>query len=117
MATKLNAGTATYSNFYPEIMLCVDHNDTAAPTSTELFYQQGKKVKTGILSCTKWIYYKLHQTCQQLIYSGLASGYSVPGKRNSYINFDNNGGPHYGLKYSIGMPGLGTVASDFCIKI
>ena len=47
-ATTLNSGATTNFNFYPDIFICVDHNDSQLPTSTELFFQQGKKVKTAI---------------------------------------------------------------------
>ena len=63
-------------NFYPDIFICVDHNDSSTPTSSELFFQQGKKVKVGVLKPDSWTYYRFHPTPQQLIYSGLVSAYA-----------------------------------------
>ena len=46
--TTLNSGQTTNFNFYPDIFICVDHNNAATPTRSELFLQQGKKVKVGL---------------------------------------------------------------------
>ena len=101
--TTLNNSTSTNFNFYPDLYICVDHNDSTAPSSNELFLQQGKKVKVGLLKPDSWVYYRFHPSPQQLIYSGLVSAYSVQ-TRNPFINVENNAVPHYGLKWCIGMP-------------
>ena len=102
--TTLNSGTTTNMNFYPDIYIAVDHNDSQTPTGPELFLQQGDKVKVGLLKPDYWVYYRFHPTPQTLMYSGLVSAYSIQGKKNPWINTDNTAVPHYGLKWMIGMP-------------
>lgn len=116
--SRLNVTTGPAAmNFYPEIHFCVDHNDANAAGSVEEFLQMGPKVKTCILKPNTWVWYKFHPTIQQLIFSGLSSAYSIPGSKNPFINCTNDGAPHYGLKYAIGMPGLGSFTQDCYLEV
>ena len=69
--TTLNSGTMMNFNFYPDIYICVDHNDSQTPTAPENFLQQGDKVKVGLLKPDSWVYYRFHPTPQTLLYSDL----------------------------------------------
>ena len=118
--TKLNVTTGpTACIFYLElyVRLSVDHNDTTTITNVKYMLQYGSKCKTCLLRPNRWAYYRFHPTVQQLIYSGLASGYAIPSKHNPFLNTDNTSVPHYGLKYAVGCSGLGSFTNDMYFEI
>jgi len=117
-ATALNTSTSNASNWFPELTCCVDHNDATNPTSNEQILQLGKKVKQALLKPNAWTYYSFHPSAQYLMYSGVVSGYSTsPTTKNPFINCDNDAVPHYGFKYSIGIPGISTNANAIYCEI
>ena len=95
----------------------MDHNDSTAITTVEQRLQYGSKVKTSLLKPTYWVYYRFHPTVQHLIYSGLASGYAVSNRHNSFVHKENLSVPHYGLKYCLGVPGANTFICDIFLEI
>jgi len=112
-STFINNITPQQSNWFPRIWYCPDYNDNFGTSVQELKQLQGTKCR--VLKPDQDVVVTIKPAILGTVYqSALGSGYeALWGK---YINGDNAGIPHYGLKVVYDSNGVAP-AGGFAVRV
>lgn len=95
--------TSLTGQYYPDIVVSVDHDDNSTPAGYDTIQQYGKS-KQGILKPDKWFTYKCHPTAVVQMYkTATTTGYG-PASRNQWFDCNYIDIPFYGIKMSVKYP-------------
>lgn len=105
------ASTGANSQYYPDIYVTVDHDDSTVPTSVNEIQQYGK-CKSGILKPNYWFKYKCYPTAAMQLYRTATSTAYAPLKNNTWIDCSYTDVPFYGIKVGIDCTSFGAPTSN-----
>lgn len=108
--------TPATSQFYPDIYVTVDHDDSTVPTLVEDVLQYGK-CKRGILKPNYWFKYRLFPTtAQQLYRTGTTTAYA-PLRNKQWIDLAYPNTPYYALKGVVSNEAAGVTTAPLAIEV
>lgn len=101
--------------YYPDVVISVDHDDATAPTTVDELRQFGKS-KCGILKPNSWFKYKCYPTTSiQMYTTPTTSGYA-PARNKQWIDLAYPNVRYYGLKIALDCTSLGTLANTLVVE-
>jgi len=96
-------GTVNSSNWFPKVWSVSDHDDSNAETVAQLKERSGVKCK--VLEPNKTLTYSVNPAISAMMYkTSTTTGYGP--KWGQWIDFQDIGVPHYGLKLAVDMQGI-----------
>lgn len=103
---QVNNGSVTNSsNFYPNIWIVPDHDDSSTPTLPAL--REYARVKCFTLQPNRTIRYSTHPNVLGQLYDGaITTAYKVEKPGSVWVDCNQASVPHYGLKMYIDFMGL-----------
>lgn len=104
---------STVGSSVPYLVYSIDLDDASTPSSYGEINQKYNVHKKRLdKPCSIYIKPRIAQS----IYSGLTSGYAIAPK-NTYIDCNDTGVPHYGLKFWFRDVALGATTTDTVVRI
>lgn len=95
--------TSSTSQYYPDIVVAVDHDDNTVPSGYDTIQQYGKS-KQGILKPDKWFTYKCRPTAAVMLYRTATTTAYGPASYKQWYDCNNIDIPFYGVKLAVKYP-------------
>lgn len=101
--------------YYPDVIITVDHDDATAPSTVDEVRQYGK-AKTGILKPNTWFTYKCYPTASMQMYTTpTTTGYASV-KNSQFLDLAYTNIRYYGVKIALDASSLGTLANALVVE-
>lgn len=101
--------------YYPDVIIAVDHDDATAPTTVDELRQFGK-AKCGILKPNSWFKYKCYPTTSMQMYATATTSGYAPARNKQWIDLAYTNVRYYGLKIALDCTSLGSLANQLVVE-